>query len=100
VGGDTNLSHQGQKYARRLGQFMKSQSELEENSQALLLTSTMKRTCQTVDLMELHLKAKRLKKLDEIDVGICDGKTVDELEEMKAVDHEYRNMDKVGYRYP
>ena len=40
------------------------------------------------------------KVLDEIDVGICDGMTYEEIKETMHEEYEARQKDKLRYRYP
>ena len=42
----------------------------------------------------------RLKVLDEIDAGICDGMTYEQIAEQMPGEYARRSADKLGYRYP
>jgi broad specificity phosphatase PhoE len=61
-------------------------------------TSTLKRTVVTgviVSKVALNLRA-----LDEIDAGICDGLTYEEIKEQMPEEFYARARDKFRYRYP
>lgn len=60
-------------------------------------TSTLKRTIQTAQ----HLPYPKLtwKSLDELDAGVCDGMTYEEIEEHYPEDYAARDDDKFNYRY-
>ena len=62
------------------------------NTQVTLWTSTMKRTIQTAQ----HLKfpKKQWKALDELDAGVCDGLTYEEIEQRYPEDFRARDDDK------
>ena len=67
-----------------------------------LYTSSLMRTQQTaIPLKEsLNLKHFIYRKLDEIDAGICDGMTFEEVKKKMPDVFEKRKKDKLGYRYP
>lgn len=60
-------------------------------------TSTLQRTIQTAR----HLPYPKLtwKSLDELDAGVCDGLTYQEIEELYPEDFANRDEDKFNYRY-
>jgi 6-phosphofructo-2-kinase/fructose-2,6-biphosphatase 2 len=75
IGGDSDLSSNGIEFAKKLPCFLKQ--HLIEGQSLTIWTSTFKRTIQTVKFMDftkLHWKA-----LDELDSGVCDGMTYDEI---------------------
>ncbi|BFZ08088.1 hypothetical protein BsWGS_11127 [Bradybaena similaris] len=94
IGGDSDLSEQGEQYAIELGKFVKN-----ENIPNLKVwTSELKRTIQTsrfIDSPKEHWKA-----LNEIDAGICEGMTYEEIQEQYPQDFADRDQDKYHYRYP
>jgi broad specificity phosphatase PhoE len=61
-------------------------------------TSTLRRTRETIK----HLPRDSIawKSLDEIDAGLCDGKTYEQIEEEMPEDFAARKRDKFHYRYP
>lgn len=60
-------------------------------------TSTLTRTIQTAS--HLPFEQKRWKSLDELDAGVCDGMTYEEIEEKYPEDYDARDEDKFNYRY-
>ncbi|KAE9408479.1 bifunctional 6-phosphofructo-2-kinase/fructose-2,6-bisphosphate 2-phosphatase [Gymnopus androsaceus JB14] len=60
-------------------------------------TSTLKRTIQTAQ----YLPYTKLtwKSLDELDAGVCDGMTYEEIEQAYPDDYANRDEDKFNYRY-
>jgi 6-phosphofructo-2-kinase/fructose-2,6-biphosphatase 2 len=89
IGGDANLSERGRAYSRALpGLVAKSIG----NTQVTLWTSTMKRTIQTAEF--LPYPKKQWKALDELDAGVCDGLTYEEIENRYPEDFKARDDDK------
>lgn len=60
-------------------------------------TSTLRRTIQTAQ--HLPYPKKTWKSLDELDGGVCDGMTYEEIEERYPEDYAARDADKYDYRY-
>lgn len=70
-------------------------------SDLIIYTSTLKRTIITSEpLVKLGYERKVYKCLDEIDAGICDGMTYEEIKEKYPKEYEDRAKDKLRYRYP
>ncbi|KAF9414795.1 Fructose-2,6-bisphosphatase, partial [Podila epigama] len=95
LGGDSDLSARGKQYAKALPLLIAT--HLGNSEQLTVWTSTMKRTIQTAE----HLKYPKLawKALDELDAGVCDGMTYEEIEEQYPEDFANRDEDKFNYRY-
>ncbi|GFO44995.1 6-phosphofructo-2-kinase/fructose-2,6-bisphosphatase [Plakobranchus ocellatus] len=94
IGGNSDLSEQGEKYAEELGKFV----ENENIPDLKVWTSELKRTIQTarcIDAPKEHWKA-----LNEIDAGICEGMTYEEIQDQYPQDFADRDQDKYHYRYP
>lgn len=60
-------------------------------------TSTLRRTIQTAS--SLPYDKLTWKSLDELDAGVCDGMTYEEIEEHYPEDYAARDDDKFNYRY-
>lgn len=60
-------------------------------------TSTLTRTIQTAS--KLPFEKKQWKALDELDAGVCDGMTYEEIEQKYPEDYDARDEDKFNYRY-
>eukprot|EP00123_Amoebidium_parasiticum_P007979 comp18496_c0_seq1/m.19871 comp18496_c0_seq1/g.19871 ORF comp18496_c0_seq1/g.19871 comp18496_c0_seq1/m.19871 type:complete len:373 (-) comp18496_c0_seq1:342-1460(-) len=96
IGGDSGLSPRGQQYARALGQYMK-----EINPPNLeVWTSTMIRTIETSQFVESKVPRREWRCLEEINAGICDGFTYEEIAEKFPAEFAQRDDDKYNYRYP
>ncbi|KAF8454606.1 6-phosphofructo-2-kinase-domain-containing protein [Terfezia claveryi] len=94
IGGDANLSHRGRAYSEKLPELVKqSVGDID----LTVWTSTMKRTIQTAQY--LPYRKLQWKALDELDAGVCDGLTYEEIEEAYPEDFRARDDDKYNYRY-
>jgi len=94
IGGDSNLTPRGEQYAKSLGLFMKTA----DIPNLQVWTSSLVRTKQTA----AHIKAPKqhFHEIDEINAGIFDGYTYDEVMKSHPEEFEARAKDKLGYRYP
>jgi broad specificity phosphatase PhoE/predicted kinase len=94
IGGDSPLSEAGLGYARTLASVVRARA----GDDVVVWTSTMRRTIETAEVLGLPYRAWRA--LDEIDAGVCDGMTYDEIAESMPLEYEGRQADKFRYRYP
>ncbi|GAA5972564.1 hypothetical protein JCM8115_000268 [Rhodotorula mucilaginosa] len=94
IGGDAPLSKQGEQYMRALPSLIK---EKIGDKPLTVWTSTLKRTIQTAS--ELPYEKLTWKSLDELDAGVCDGMTYEEIEKYYPEDYNARDDDKFNYRY-
>jgi len=62
-------------------------------------TSTLKRTIQTARFLPKHYNQLQWKALDELDAGVCDAMTYNEIKEKYPDDYDARDKDKYNYRY-
>lgn len=99
LGGNSGLSEQGRTYAKKLGEFIRSQKDLKENG-LTVWSSTMRRTCETASYVCDLDKVVKWRALEEIDAGICDGLTVEQVKEQHPDIYAARSADKLRYRYP
>ncbi|KAI9106096.1 histidine phosphatase superfamily [Phlyctochytrium arcticum] len=95
IGGDADLSPSGQIFARKLPGLLTD--NLGADTRLTVWTSTLKRTIQTGQ----HLSYPQLqwKQLDELDSGVCDMLTYEEIAERYPSDFNDRDQDKFNYRY-
>ncbi|KAG6925405.1 6-phosphofructo-2-kinase/fructose-2,6-biphosphatase 4, partial [Chelydra serpentina] len=94
IGGDTGLSFRGKEFAKSLAQFIN-----EQNIKDLKVwTSQMKRTIQTAEA--LGVPYEQWKVLNEIDAGVCEEMTYEEIQENYPLEFALRDQDKYRYRYP
>ena len=100
IGGDANLSERGELYARALPDLVAS--SVGDDRQLTIWTSTLKRTNQTARFLAASPKGYdklEWKALDEIDSGVCDGLTYQEISDRYPGDFKARDEDKYNYRY-
>lgn len=100
IGGDANISERGEKYAKMLPELVR-RSGVPKDQPLTIWTSTLKRTAQTARHLEAETGWKKLdwKALDELDSGVCDGMTYEEIEQQYPEDFKARDDDKYNYRY-
>ncbi|KAL7268340.1 Fructose-2,6-bisphosphatase [Rhizina undulata] len=94
IGGDSYLSPRGVAYSEALPELVKRSIG---DTNITCWTSTMKRTIQTAQ--HLPYSKKQWKALDELDAGVCDGLTYEEIEKKYPEDFRARDDDKYNYRY-
>ncbi|KAH8831338.1 6-phosphofructo-2-kinase-domain-containing protein [Flagelloscypha sp. PMI_526] len=94
IGGDSPLSPRGKQYASALPKLVK---EVIGDRPLTIWTSTLARTIETAD--QLPYPKLTWKSLDELDAGVCDGMTYEEIEVQYPEDAANRDNDKFNYRY-
>uniref|UniRef100_A0A1B6CPW8 6-phosphofructo-2-kinase domain-containing protein n=1 Tax=Clastoptera arizonana TaxID=38151 RepID=A0A1B6CPW8_9HEMI len=94
IGGDSDLSYRGQQYAAALANYIQQQ----DIPGLRVWTSWLKRTIQTVE--NVPAPQERWKALNEIDAGICEEMTYEEIQEKYPEDFAARDQAKFTYRYP
>uniref|UniRef100_A0A3B3HBD4 6-phosphofructo-2-kinase/fructose-2,6-biphosphatase 1 n=1 Tax=Oryzias latipes TaxID=8090 RepID=A0A3B3HBD4_ORYLA len=94
IGGDSSLSPRGQKFASSLASFIRGQ----RIKDLKVWTSHMKRTIQTAEA--LGVQYEQWKALNEIDAGVCEELTYEEIQENFMEEFALRDQDKYRYRYP
>ncbi|PGH14765.1 hypothetical protein AJ80_05809 [Polytolypa hystricis UAMH7299] len=100
IGGDSSLSSRGEAYARALPRLLK-ESGVPPGTKLIIWTSTMKRTIQTARHLAADTGYEKLewKALDELDAGVCDSLTYEDIAESFPEDFKARDDDKYNYRY-
>ncbi|KAF1938378.1 bifunctional 6-phosphofructo-2-kinase/fructose-2,6-bisphosphate 2-phosphatase [Clathrospora elynae] len=132
IGGDSELSESGQKYARAMTRFIGAQRkewavrqadkmahthfppvagdhtppnpyyshELEQHN-FCVWTSMLKRSVQSGQYFcDEDFEVKQMRMLDELNAGIMEGLTYDEIRSKYADEYQRRRRDKLAYRYP
>lgn len=89
------MSPRGQKYGENLTKQLSGQKCPKPK---LIWTSELRRTIQTVQKITGPRAA--LKELNEINAGICEGLTYEEIQERFPQEFAWRDQDKLKYRYP
>jgi len=105
VGGDSDLSSSGEKYCKYLKEFFHNEAKNERfdlyAEPIKLFTSTLIRAKHTAGEIQLpNVKPISLKILDEINAGILDSLTYNEIKKSYPMDSAERDNDKLRYRYP
>ncbi|EEB13787.1 6-phosphofructo-2-kinase/fructose-2,6-bisphosphatase short form, putative [Pediculus humanus corporis] len=94
IGGDADLSPRGRQYANALAKYIAEQ----DICGLRVWTSWLKRTIQTV--ANVPAPQERWKALNEIDAGICEEMTYEEIASKFPEDFAARDENKFTYRYP
>ncbi|XP_052185102.1 6-phosphofructo-2-kinase/fructose-2,6-bisphosphatase-like isoform X3 [Diospyros lotus] len=97
IGGDSSLSDTGEIYAKKLANFV--EKRLKTERAASIWTSTLQRTILTASPIVGFPKIQ-WRALDEINAGVCDGMTNEEIKKNMPEEYESRMKDKLRYRYP
>ncbi|GBP28387.1 hypothetical protein EVAR_102959_1 [Eumeta japonica] len=94
IGGNSSLSARGQSYARVLAEHLSAVASRDLR----VWTSELLRTKQTA----AHIPAPKraIRALNELDAGICEGMTYEEMQEQYPQEFAWRDQDKLRYRYP
>jgi len=98
IGGDPGLSAVGSRYAEVLAEWVRRNPELPAD-RLCVWTSTMKRTRLTARFVRCR-KLVQWRALREIEVGVCDGLTYNQVKELFPEEYRARQEDKLRYRYP
>ncbi|XP_010521962.1 PREDICTED: 6-phosphofructo-2-kinase/fructose-2,6-bisphosphatase isoform X2 [Tarenaya hassleriana] len=97
IGGDSVVSGSGEIYAKKLANFV--EKRLKSEKAASIWTSTLQRTILTASSIAGFPKVQ-WRALDEINAGVCDGMTYEEIKKNMPEEYESRKKDKLRYRYP
>jgi broad specificity phosphatase PhoE/predicted kinase len=96
IGGDSALSEQGSRYAVSLADFLRV--EVPPERSLTVWTSSLRRTIDTARWIARDHRPWKV--LDEIDAGVCDGMTYEEIASRLPAEASMRKADKFRYRYP
>lgn len=94
IGGDSNLSERGRRYSQALAKYIDEQ----QIEGLRVWTSWLKRTIQTV--ADVNAPQERWKALNEIDAGICEEMTYEDIQQRFPEEFKARDQNKFAYRYP
>lgn len=95
IGGDAALSPRGESYAHALAEYMNG---LAVREPLTVWTSELHRTKQTA--AEILAPKRAVRALNELDAGICESLTYEEMQERFPQEFAWRDQDKLRYRYP
>lgn len=94
IGGDSNISERGQQYSMALSYFFNHQTI----PGLRVWTSWLKRTIQTS--ANINAPQERWRALNEIDAGVMENLTYEEISERYPEEFAARDKNKLAYRYP
>ncbi|XP_074833719.1 6-phosphofructo-2-kinase/fructose-2,6-bisphosphatase 2 isoform X4 [Carettochelys insculpta] len=94
IGGDSGLSPRGKQFAQALKKFIAEQDIVDLK----VWTSQLKSTIQTAE--SLGVPYEQWKILNEIDAGVCEEMTYQEIESRYPDEFALRDQEKYLYRYP
>ncbi len=97
IGGDPRLTKKGEKQALALWRFFKTKKI------SYIFTSTKQRTMHTakaIASLQPDCRIIPLKEFDEINAGICEGMTYEDIEQKLPHVFKKRGADKYNYVYP
>ncbi|KAJ6948662.1 6-phosphofructo-2-kinase/fructose-2,6-bisphosphatase-like isoform X2 [Populus alba x Populus x berolinensis] len=97
IGGDTVLSDAGEIYAKKLTNFV--EKRLKSEKAASIWTSTLQRTIITASPIPGFPKIQ-WRALDEINAGVCDGMTYEEIKKNMPEEYEYVSSHTVSLSLP
>ncbi|TGO38514.1 hypothetical protein BGAL_0069g00110 [Botrytis galanthina] len=97
IGGDAELSPRGEMYAKKLPSLVLE--SVGDNRPLTVWTSTLRRTIATARHLPNEYNQLQWKALDELNSGVCDGLTYQDIKERYPDDFEARDEDKYNYRY-
>jgi broad specificity phosphatase PhoE/predicted kinase len=93
IGGDSPLTERGREYSRKLATFIQTRV-----GSPVVWTSALQRTVATAASLGQDVQA--LRALNEIDAGVCDGWTYEEIKSRLPEEYAARSKNKFRYRYP
>lgn len=103
LGGNSPLSCKGEQYAAKLGEFMANEPNIDISS-LRIWCSTLERTIQTATIAQSKLPGSRpivkWRALTEINAGVYDGFTYQQVEGVDPEGFKARALDKLNYKYP
>lgn len=95
IGGDAALSPRGESYAQALASRMNAM----HIPDLRILTSRLRRTIATARGIEASQR-EHLESLNELDAGVCEGLSYEEMQQHYPQEFAWRDQDKLRYRYP
>jgi broad specificity phosphatase PhoE/predicted kinase len=97
IGGDSSLTEKGRQQAQALARYFAAKKI------PVIFTSSKKRTIETAEPIragQLNSTIIPLAEFDEIDGGICEGMSYDEIRQRMPDIYQQRKEDKYNYIYP
>ncbi|HNY63828.1 MAG TPA: 6-phosphofructo-2-kinase/fructose-2,6-bisphosphatase [Deltaproteobacteria bacterium] len=97
IGGDAELTPKGIEQAKALARFF------QRKKISYIFTSEKRRTIQTAEIikeLQQDCTIVHLKEFNEIDSGVCEGMSYDEIQRLMPEVYSARKADKYNYEYP
>jgi len=97
IGGDSRLTEKGKSQAWALARYF------QKKAIPVIFTSEKIRTIETADpiqKLQEHCSIITLREFNEIDSGVCEGMSYEEIKEKMPSIHSSRKLDKYNYVYP
>lgn len=79
--------------------FQNPTNQIQDTRPLTVWTSTLRRTIQTARFLPKEYNQLQWKALDELNSGVCDGLTYQDIKEQYPEDFAARDDDKYNYRY-
>lgn len=104
-GGDDSLNNEGLMFAKYVNMYFKKEVleeiEFKQATEPIkILCSTLKRSYLTAEEIKLGVEPIKIKNLDQINFGLWDGLTENEIENNYPELYKERNKDSYRFRYP
>lgn len=100
-GGDSGLNDTGRSYAQALYKFLSNEEYIKNGSKKFnIYCSTLKRSLHTAQELSALGKLHPFKCLDDLNLGVCDGMSNEEIKEKYPKEFEEREKDKLNHSYP
>lgn len=99
IGGNPPLSEKGKRYAEALAVFF-HETYPPETHRLLVWSSELQRSVNTASYLSSRYSYSKTRLLNEIDSGICDHMTYEEIEKEMPEEFLSRKKNKLAYRYP
>ncbi|ETO30938.1 hypothetical protein RFI_06184 [Reticulomyxa filosa] len=104
IGGDSPLTILGKTYAEEMAEWVSKQPEFgDKDDRMRIWCSAMKPAMQTADIVKKYdsdLVIYQWKALNDLDGGVCEGKTHGDIKKEMPKDYAARVKDKLSYRFP
>ena len=98
IGGDPDITKEGYNYAKKLYSYI---SSIYKPDDIIIFTSNLKRTKNTAHLfIENNYNVKHRDILNEINGGVCENMTYDEVKEKMPDLYKSRKKNKFHFKYP
>jgi len=99
LGGNPGLTSRGKQYSKELAKWAEEEFTLRGRPLPTVWTSQLRRTRETIEFLPCTISTC-WRALNEIDAGVCDGMTYEEVFQQMPELADARKQDKLRFRYP